>query len=123
MNIVLKNKINKNGDLCICIIDHMYPQNDDEIQLSRIQSKLPVTTLKMKRFYKMINIGTSLVKENKVPVKYKDAINLNMDYIRRALLQRNLTIVDEKSSIVYQQDKPHIKEVDRKSCEIFDCFK
>ena len=35
MNIVLKNKINKNGDLCICIIDHMYPQNDDEIQLRK----------------------------------------------------------------------------------------
>jgi hypothetical protein len=122
MNIVLKNKINKNGDLCICIIDHMYPQNDDEIQLSRIQSRLPVTTLKMKRFYKMINIGTSLVKENRVPVKYKDAINTKMDHIRRELLQRNLTIVDEKSSIVYQRDQHHVKD-DRKSCEIFDCFK
>lgn len=95
MNIVLKNKISKNGDLCICIIDHLYPQNDDEIHLSKIHSRLPTMTLKMKRFYKMINIGTSLVKENKVPVKYKDAINLNMDYIRNELLQNNLNIVDE----------------------------
>jgi hypothetical protein len=120
MNIVLKNKINRNGDLCICVIDHFYPQNDDEIHLSKIHSRLPTTTLKMKRFYKMINIGTSLVKENKVPVKYKDAINLNMDYIRRELVQNNLTIVDEKSSIVYQRELRH---EDRKSCKIFDCFK
>lgn len=124
MNIILKNKISKNGDLCICVIDHMYPQNDDEIHLSKIHSRLPTTTLKMKRFYKMINIGTSLVKENKVPVKYKDVINLNMDYIRRELVQNNFNIVDEKSSIIYQRDnKPHVKEVDRKSCEIFNCFK
>ena len=34
MNIVIKNKINQNGDLCICIIDNMYPQNDDEIHLT-----------------------------------------------------------------------------------------
>lgn len=122
MNIILKNKISKNGDLCICVIDHLYPQNDDEIHLSKIHSRLLTTTLKMKRFYKMINIGTSLVKENKVPVKYKDVINVNMDYIRREFVQNNFNIVDEKSSIVYQLDKPHVKE-DRKSCKIFDCFK
>ena len=122
MNIVLKNKISKNGDLCICIIDHLYPQNDDEIHLSKIHSRLPTTTLKMKRFYKMFNIGTSLVKENRVSIKYKDAINLNMDYIRHELLQNNLNIVGEKSSIIYKRDDL-VKEVDRKSCKIFDCFK
>ena len=120
MNIVLKNKINRNGDLCICLIDHFYPQNDDEIRLREMHSRLPTTTFKMKRYYKMINIGTSLVKENKVPLKCKDAINVNMDYIRGELLRSNLNIVDEKSSIVYQRELHHD---DRKSCKIFDCFK
>ena len=100
----------------------MYPQNDDEIHLSKIHSRLPTTTLKMKRFYKMFNIGTSLVKENKVPIKYKDAIDVNMDYIRHELLENNLNIVNEKSSIVYKREYLS-KDFERKSCKIFDCFK
>ena len=115
MNIVLKNKINQNGDLCISVTDHLYPQNDDKI-------RLPTKTLKMRRFCKINNIGTRLVKENKVPVKYRDMINLNMNYIRRELVENNLTIVGEKSLIVYQHDHEHVKR-ERKSCKIFDCFK
>ena len=48
MNIVLKNKIHKNGDLCIRVIDHVYPQNDSKIRPSKISPRLSVTTLKIK---------------------------------------------------------------------------
>lgn len=31
---MLKSKMTKKGDLCICLIDHKFPPNDDEINLT-----------------------------------------------------------------------------------------
>ena len=116
MNVILKSKLNKKGDLCICLIDHRFPQNDEQLYLHK-NDVMPA--IKLKYFYKISNLGIESKKINEVSIKHKSKINEQLDRIRYELIKNELTIVEEKSHIVYVRD---LRQTERKSCKIFDCF-
>ena len=111
MNVTLKSKITKKGDLCICLIDNNFPLNDDLILIDERNKNFPAV-IKHKHFYKMMNIGEKLDKDNLVPHKFKQIIDNKIDEIKIDLRYNGFNIVYDKSTIVF---KHHVKH-ERKSC-------
>jgi hypothetical protein len=110
MNVTLKSKVTKKGDLCICLIDENFPINGDDLVLYEKTNTFP-PIIKNKRYYKMMNIGEVLETDNLVPIKYKTPIDHKMNEIKDDL-KNNGFHVNDKSKIIFKQ---HVK-TERKSC-------
>lgn len=120
MKIVLKIKIDQKGYLCMCIIDSEFHQNDSEVNLSLYRKIIPASSLKLRRFYKIVNIKKDVIKHNELDSRCREKISKYLNSIYCDLEKSGISVVTSDSKIVYK-NVIQSQKINRDSCRIF-CF-
>ena len=127
MIVKLKTKITKKGNLCICITDKHYPQNNEVISIIDSEDLLVKNEIKTKRFIKVLHIGQTLEKDNQVSSRHRQKITDTIEKLKN-ILEKNGVIVEETiSQIEYKNNTPLLRSQQRSSCkgswiDIFELF-
>jgi hypothetical protein len=116
MKVKLKSKISKKGEVSICIIDSEFPPNNDEIPLNNPFKKSPFESIKVKKYYKISNIGIDLEKDNIVPYKYKEKLTNDIVQFKEVLSENGIKVIEYDDTIKYKES-PKLKPQSRNSCE------
>ena len=104
MSVILKSKIKK-GNLCICLIDHRFPPNNDELLICTHTQQIKMN-IKHRTFYQIAPICKKEdITDNKIPIKYKEKIEHVMKQINEDLNDNGIHIVKNKSMIVFKKEK------------------
>ena len=72
MKVIMKSKISKKGNLCICLTDAEFPQNDTIIDVHEKNGVFPKTQLKPRTYIKIQNVGSMLAENEKNDDKNND---------------------------------------------------
>lgn len=120
MKTVLKIKIDQKGYLCMCIIDNEFPQNDSEVNLSLYRKIIPASCLKLRRFYKIVNIKKDVIKHHELDSRCREKISEYLNGIYCDLEKSGISVVTSDSKIVYK-NVIQSQKINRDSCRLF-CF-
>lgn len=119
MKVVLKSKIDQEGYLCICIINSEFHPDDSDVILSIYKKSLQISSLKLRRFYKTINVKEDMIKQNELYNRCREKVSDYLNGVRNDLEKSGLVIVRNESEFIYR----HPKKPNRESCKLIDCFK
>lgn len=121
MKIILKIKIDQKGYLCMCIIDSEFHQNDSEVNLSLYRKIIPASSLKLCRFYKIVNIKKDVIKHNELDNRCREKVSNYLNGVYQDLKDSGMVITGTEIKFSYRQvGQPQKK--DRNSCTIMNCF-
>ena len=120
MKVKVLNKINKEGNLRICLIDKDLPDNKHEIELYNYEN---FNKIKTKKYYTIYNIGIILNKDNEVPLSCKNNIDEKLQELEKKLIENEIEIIEKKSFIEYKSS-PLLRpqRLSCESCKFLDCF-
>jgi hypothetical protein len=127
MKVIVKSKVNKKGNLCICITDADFPQNDTIIDVSENNGVFPTTKIKPRTYIKIENIGSMLgegkdkknVDNNDISARYKEQITQKIENVKKVLEESGVEVKEIISKIKYKNNTPILKS-QRESCKLWD---
>jgi hypothetical protein len=118
----MKSKVTKKGNLCVCITDAEFPQNDTIIDISEKNGVFPMTQLKPRTFIKIENIGSMLSEEKKndinISARYKQQITQKVENAKKVLEENGIEVTEIISKIKYKNNTPVLKS-QRESCKLW----
>lgn len=115
----LKSKINRKGELCVCIKDTIYKENDQIISFNTKDNIFKREQIKAGRYIPVSNIGTTLEKPNIVSSKYKDQITQNIEEVKKLLEDYRISVVNEENIIKFKNSPAIVPQKSRTSCSDF----
>lgn len=122
MKVIMKSKVTKKGNLCVCITDAEFPQNDTIIDISEKNGVFPMTQLKPRTFIKIENIGSMLSEEKKndinILARYKQQITQKVENAKKVLEENGIEVTEIISKIKYKNNTPVLKS-QRESCKLW----
>ena len=125
MKVIVKSKVNKKGNLCICITDADFPQNDTIIDVPENNGVFPTTQIKPRTYIKIENIGSMLAEGNynkddiNISARYKEQITQKIENAKKILEESGLEVKEVISKIKYKNNTPILKS-QRESCKLWE---
>ena len=120
MKVIMKSKVTKKGDLCVCFRDADFPQNDTIIDVDEKNGVFPITQLKP-RIY--IKIGSILEEKDKkddiISARYREKITQKVENAKKVLEESGVEVKEVISKIKYKNNTPVLKS-QRESCKLWD---
>ena len=122
MKVIMKSKVTKKGNLCVCITDAEFPQNDTIIDIHEKNGVFPMTQLKPRTFIKIENIGSMLSEEKEgkdnISARYKQQITQKVENAKKVLEENGVEVTEIISKIKYKNNTPVLKS-QRESCKLW----
>ena len=127
MKVIMKSKVTKKGNLCVCITDVDFPQNDTIIGVPEKNGVFPTTQLKPRTYIKIENIGPMLGEGKKndkkndinISARYKEQITQKVENAKKVLEESGVEVTEVISKIKYKNNTPVLKS-QRESCKLWD---
>jgi fumarate hydratase class II len=115
----MKSKVTKKGDLCVCITDADFPQNDTIIDIHEKNGVFPMTQLKPRIYIKIENIGSIDNKDTNISARYKERITQKVENAKKVLEENGVEVTEIISKIKYKNNTPVLKS-QRASCKLWN---
>ncbi len=119
MKVIMKSKVTKKGDLCVCITDADFPQNDTIIDIHEKNGVFPMTQLKPRIYIKIENIGSIDNKDTNISARYKERITQKVENAKKVLEENGVEVTEIISKIKYKNNTPVLKS-QRASCKLWN---
>lgn len=119
MKVIMKSKVTKKGDLCVCITDADFPQNDTIIDIHEKNGVFPMTQLKPRIYIKIENIGSIDNKDTNISARYKERITQKVENVKKVLEENGVEVTEIISKIKYKNNTPVLKS-QRASCKLWN---
>lgn len=119
MKVIMKSKVTKKGDLCVCLTDADFPQNDTIIDIHEKNGVFPMTQLKPRIYIKIENIGSMDNKDTNISARYKERITQKVENAKKVLEENGVEVTEIISKIKYKNNTPVLKS-QRASCKLWN---
>lgn len=119
MKVIMKSKVTKKGDLCVCLTDADFPQNDTIIDIHEKNGVFPMTQLKPRIYIKIENIGSIDNKDTNISARYKERITQKVENAKKVLEENGVEVTEIISKIKYKNNTPVLKS-QRASCKLWN---
>ncbi len=119
MKVIMKSKVTKKGNLCVCLTDADFPQNDTIIDIHEKNGVFPMTQLKPRIYIKIENIGSIDNKDTNISARYKERITQKVENAKKVLEENGVEVTEIISKIKYKNNTPVLKS-QRASCKLWN---